>query len=56
MKMIVTEKQLKSVKGEIEEVTNSSMTKAERIYKMVKNTPFSSPEKMISRIARIIED
>lgn len=55
MKIVISEKQLKEVKKEIEEQSSWAMSTAERIYLMIKNTPFHDRKEMIKKIARMIE-
>lgn len=56
MKILLSEKQAKKInKKELDEVSNSAYSLAEKIYRMVKDTPFHDKEKMISKIAKMIE-
>jgi hypothetical protein len=55
MKIIITEKQLKGIKGEIDEGSSGEIYRvAERIYNMVKNQPFQNKNSMIEDIVRLI--
>ena len=56
MKILLSEKQVKKInKKELDEVSNSAYSLAEKIYRMVKNRPFHDREKMISDIAKMID-
>lgn len=55
MKIIITEKQLKGIKGEIDEGSSGELYRtAEKLYNMVKNRPFQSKTSMIEDIVRIL--
>lgn len=55
MKIIITEKQLKGIKGEIDEGSRGEIYwVAEKIYNMVKNQPFQNKNSMIEDIVRLI--
>lgn len=55
MKIVISEKQLREVRKEIGEESSWSISTAEKIYFMIKNTPFHDRKEMIKRIARMIE-
>jgi len=56
MKIIISEKQLKEMKKEIDEISDRNVSKAERIYKLIRATPFGDRDRIIRNIAKIIEE
>jgi len=54
MKIIITEKQLKEMKGEIDESQRELYRVAERIYNLVKNRPTVGRNSTIDDIVKVL--
>jgi hypothetical protein len=54
MKIIITEKQLKVMKGEIDESSRELYRVAERIYNLVKNRPTVGRNSTIDDIVKVL--
>ena len=54
MKIIITEKQLKEMKGEIDESPRELYRVAERIYNLVKNRPTVGRSSTIDDIVKVL--